>query len=104
MEWFLNLFKSIVLKQRHLGSRWLEKERHGLNLTVLFQLHVLYRLYHLKARCAMRLPLRQARLPSRIMRLEMSGYMEVTAAVAAAAPIAIPAINVKGFIDSHPLL
>ena len=51
----------------------------------------------------MRLPLRQARLPSRIMRLEMSGYMEVTAAVAAAAPIAIPAINAKGFIDSHPL-
>ncbi len=101
MERLLNLFKTMVINIWGVNA---EKERHGLNLTVLFQLHVLCRLYHLKARCAMRLPLRQARLPSRIMRLEMSGYMEVTAAVAAAAPIAIPAINVKGFIDSHPLL
>jgi hypothetical protein len=49
-----------------------------------------------------RLPQRSARLESRIMRLETSGYIAITPAVAIAMPAAIPITKVAAFILLTP--
>ena len=49
-----------------------------------------------------RFPQRSARFESRIMRLETSGYIAITPAVAIAMPAAIPIIKVAAFIPLTP--